>query len=114
MLLRRRARPRKGQALLEYALLITGVALVSLVAVSILGHKIGEMIGTTAAVLPGAHTDDNAPLVVGQLVETTLDHHGHITLDVVEIMERSRTNRLGNNLFGHSGAGLGHLVDETN
>ena len=61
----------KGAALVEYGLLIAGVALICAAAVSIFGHKTSDIIGTVAAVLPGAHTDDNNPMLSGHLIETT-------------------------------------------
>ena len=64
-------RNRKGQGLVEYALLIAGVALVSIVAISLFGEKTGDMISAVATVLPGADSDDNAPIAQGHLIETT-------------------------------------------
>ncbi len=46
-------RNRKGQGLVEYALIIAGVALISAVAISLFGHKVSDMIGAVATVLPG-------------------------------------------------------------
>ena len=63
-------RDKKGQGLVEYALLIAGVALISAAAVSLFGHKTSDMIGAVAAILPGAHTDDNNPIKSGHLIET--------------------------------------------
>ena len=34
------------------------------------GHKVADLIGTVAAILPGAHNDDNAPIMAGHLIET--------------------------------------------
>src|SRR3954454_5671900 len=56
-LIRRLRRDKKGQGLVEYGLLIAGVALISAAAVSLFGHKTSDMIGAVAAVLPGAHQD---------------------------------------------------------
>lgn len=64
-------RDRKGQGLVEYGILIGGVAIVCIAAVSIFGHKTNDLIATVAAVLPGAHADDNAPITSGKLVQTT-------------------------------------------
>lgn len=62
---------RKGQALVEYGILVGAIALVCLAATAILGHKANDLIAITAAVLPGAHSEDNGPIVSGQLVQTT-------------------------------------------
>lgn len=66
-------RNRKGQSLVEYGILIGGIALVCLAAVAILGHKTNDLIAVVAGVLPGAHTSDNGPIVSGQLVLTETD-----------------------------------------
>lgn len=74
-------RNRKGQGLVEYGILIGGVAIVCIAAVSIFGHKTNDMIATVAAVLPGAHTDDNGAIMSGKLVRTT-SVDGGLVLDV--------------------------------
>ncbi len=63
-------RRQGGAALAEYGLIVAGVTMVSLVAVSVFGSKVGGLIGTSATLLPGAYTDQNAPVQVGQLIET--------------------------------------------
>ncbi|QDU16204.1 hypothetical protein CA11_40330 [Gimesia maris] len=80
--LRRVLKSKKGQGLVEYGILVGGVALVTLAAVAVLGHKTNDLVATVAAVLPGAHADDNAPIVSGKLVKTTDNGGSGITLDV--------------------------------
>lgn len=92
-----RNRNRKGQALAEYAVLIGGILLVTIVAVAILGHKINDMTSLTAVILPGAHADDNAPIISGKIIETTYNGT-NIQLDVDTIVANSNTERLGNQL----------------
>ena len=92
-------RNRKGQGLVEYALLVAGVALVAIVGISVFGHKVADLISAAAVILPGAHADDNAPIAVGELIETT-DEGGSITLDVQGILDASDTERLSQNLWG--------------
>ena len=58
-MLKRLIRNRKGQGLVEYALIIAGVTLICAVGIAIFGHKVSDMISATAVILPGAHTDDN-------------------------------------------------------
>lgn len=67
-------RNRKGQGMVEYALIIAGVALIGIVGITMFGHKTADLIGTVAAILPGAHIGDNAPIVSGHLIET--DNNG--------------------------------------
>lgn len=70
-MLRKIQNRRKGQALVEYGILIGGVAIVCLAAVAILGHKTNDLIAFSAGLLPGAHADDVGPIVSGKLVATT-------------------------------------------
>jgi hypothetical protein len=96
MHLRNTQHKRKGQALVEYAILLCGIALISLVAVSLIGHKTADLLGTVAVFLPGAHDDDNGPITSGKLVETTRNANGAIVVDVTKVT--SQGPRLGNNL----------------
>ena len=61
---------RKGQALVEYTIILAAVMLISLGTISLLGHKTTDMLGTLTAMLPGAHTDDNGPIAAGEFVPT--------------------------------------------
>ena len=79
--MRRVLKSKKGQGLVEYGILVGGVALVTLAAVAILGHKTNDLVATVAGALPGAHADDNAPIVSGKLVATTSNGSG-LVLDV--------------------------------
>ena len=79
--LRRVLKSKKGQGLVEYGILVGGVALVTLAAVAILGHKTNDLVATVAGALPGAHADDNNPIVSGKLVATTGGASG-LVLDV--------------------------------
>jgi pilus assembly protein Flp/PilA len=116
MLLQKKNQKRKGQALLEYALLIAGVALICLAAVSILGHKTSDMIGAVAATIPGAHQDDNAAIVSGKLIETTAGSATTpIALSPAAISGHSGQPRLGDNVLGAGSVnGFGGLVTEAN
>jgi len=93
-------RNKQGQGLVEYALLIAGVALISAAAVSVFGHKTSDLIGSVTAVLPGAHADDNAPIVSGKLIETAPNADGNIALDAAGIVTNAASSRLGNNVLG--------------
>ncbi len=53
--MRKLIRNRKGQGMVEYALIIAGVALIAIVGITMFGHKVADLIGTVAAVLPGAY-----------------------------------------------------------
>lgn len=99
----RNRRRQKGAALVEYGLLVAGVALVATAAVSIFGTKTSGLIASIASVLPGAHGKDNAPITSGELIETTDadvgDPQGNpIEVDIDTILNHSGDDRLGDNL----------------
>lgn len=90
---------KRGAALVEYGLIVAGVALVAAAAVSIFGKKTSDMIGAAAAVLPGAQAQDNGSISSGRLIETTSAANGAIQVDGQRIGEQlSNTERLENNL----------------
>ena len=78
--LKRLLRDKRGQGMVEYGILVGGIALIALAAVAILGHKTNDLIATVAAALPGAHADDIGTIVSGKLVNTT-SVDGAIRLD---------------------------------
>jgi len=96
-------RSEKGAALVEYALIIAGVALIAAATISVFGHKTNDMLATATAVLPGAHAEDNAPIVSGKVIETSSSAPGFdqgtgatgIGLDVTAITTANGTSRLG-------------------
>jgi pilus assembly protein Flp/PilA len=81
--MRRLLKDRKGQGIVEYGILVGGIALVCLAAVAILGHKTNDLVAVVAAALPGAHDEDNGAIVSGQLVNTVADGNGNFVLDGV-------------------------------
>ena len=103
-MLRKMFRRKKGQGLVEYGLIIAGVALICAVSVSIFGHKTSDLIAAVATVLPGAHADDNGPITSGKLIETTTPGAAGsgdgIELDVVTIEGNSATDRFSTNVVG--------------
>jgi pilus assembly protein Flp/PilA len=94
---------KKGAALVEYSLLVAGVALIGAASVSTFGHKTNDMIAMVAAVLPGAHADDNAPILSGKIIETTATAgpaggNVGIGLDMDAIVANKATDRLDANM----------------
>ena len=80
----RNRRREGGAALAEYGLLVAGITMVSLAAVTVLGSKVGGLLGSVAFLLPGAWAEQNAPVQVGQLIETrTVDANDDGVLEVV-------------------------------
>lgn len=110
----RNRKNRKGQGLVEYALIIAGVALIAAAAISVFGHKVTDMISATAVVLPGAHAGDNGPIVSGHLIETTDGAaNSPITVDATTIANAAGQARLGTNILGSSATeGFDGLVVE--
>jgi Flp pilus assembly pilin Flp len=116
-MLRKMLTDRKGQGLVEYGLIIAGVALISAAAISILGHKTSDLIAAVATILPGAHADDNGALVSGKLIETEQDGTTDaIELDTTAIFANADTARLGNNVtnIAANAADFGGLIVEGN
>lgn len=70
---RRGLRDERGAALAEYGLLLAGIAMVSMLAVSVLGTKVGGLIGGVATMIPGNTQDMDAPVLVGKMLETETD-----------------------------------------
>lgn len=104
---------KKGQGLVEYGLIVAGVALVCAAAVSVFGHKTSDLISAVATVLPGAHGDDNGPIVSGKLIETIDDggpDNNAIVLDTATIANGGR--RLALNVLGEGVADFGGLILE--
>lgn len=86
-MLRRLLKSKKGQALAEYAVILVAVMVVSLAAITVLGHNVGDLLATTAAILPGSEPDYDAPVYVGEFIELTVPGAGAgpITLNITEI-----------------------------
>ena len=126
--MKRDRRRESGAVLVEYGLVVAGIALVCLVAVSVLGSKVGGLIGSVASILPSAYNDQNAPIQVGQILETkTLDTNGdtvkEIVLDAAGITDNNAlvgddpaTPRLGQSmgLDGHDTSHLYQLGNQSN
>jgi len=116
--LRNLLRNKKGQGLVEYGLIIAGVALICAVSISVFGHKTSDLIAAVATVIPGAHADDNGPITSGKLIETTIPGAAGsgdgIELDVATIETNSVTGRLGDNVLGGDPTtdGFGGLILE--
>lgn len=77
---RNQNKKKRGAALVEYGLLVAGVALTTAVAVSILGHKTNDLLGTAAALIPGSDADSAGAIQGGQLMKTK-NEGGVISLD---------------------------------
>ena len=97
--MRKLLRNNKGQGLVEYGILVGGIALVALAATAILGHKTTDLIATCAAALPCAHEDEANPIVSGKLVASTTNADGGLILDA------ANTNSSIENNLGITGVG---------
>ena len=101
-----RRQAKRGAALVEYALIVGGVALVAAAAVSVFGHKTAGMIGATASTLPGAQPADNGAISAGHIMDT-VNTGGVITI------QPGANNNLGNNL-GLTQTQIDSLVKDPN
>jgi Flp pilus assembly pilin Flp len=72
---------KRGAALVEYGLIVAGVALVAAAAVSIFGSKAAGLVGASARILPGANSADNKVIDVGHVVAVKDDGNGNLTVD---------------------------------
>lgn len=61
---------KRGAALVEYGLLIAGVALICAAAVSLFGHKTNDLVGTVAGVLPSSDETDTGQIRSGKVIRT--------------------------------------------
>jgi pilus assembly protein Flp/PilA len=108
-MLRKMFRNKKGQGLVEYGLIIAGVALISAAAISVFGHKTSDLISAVAAILPGSHAEDNNPIFSGSIIETTVED-GAIALDIDDIANHNGASRLSVNVLGENKDGFGGLI----
>lgn len=102
-LIKQTRRSKRGAALVEYGLIVAGVALVAAAAVSIFGSKTSGMISATTSVLPGANSEDNGLISVGHAVKVKNDA-GVISVD--------NTNPDDNNLGANLGLGSETLIND--
>ena len=96
-------RSRRGQGLVEYIIIVASVALISLVAVSIFGHKVADQYAVGAGMLPGAHADDNNPIVTGFYAGFTEDVDGNNAANGqvtwADVTGKTEANELDNNVI---------------
>jgi hypothetical protein len=102
---------RKGQGLLEYAFLIAGIAFISLLALSVFGHKLSDQYAISAGMLPGAHDEDNVPIASQTFLETTENADGAIVgTGVISWGDITGQDTSGGDLInnvGNAGDGVG-------
>jgi len=100
----RSGKRNRGQALIEYIVILMCVTVVSLGAVSLLGHNIGDLYATAAAILPGSEPSYDQPAYVGEFMELhvapVMGKAPGIELDMAEIVDdiNSGAWRLDDNL----------------
>jgi len=90
-MLRRLLKDKKGQGLAEYAVILMAVLVVSLGAISVLGHNVGDLLATVAAILPGSEPDYDQPVFVGEFIELNVPpvsgQAAGIQIDIAEIAD---------------------------
>jgi Flp pilus assembly pilin Flp len=100
---------KKGQGLAEYGLLVAGIIIMSLAAVSVYGHKTSDMWAVGASLLPGAHADDLGSIQSGKLIATT---GAGTTGDPIRVDASSVILGTGNNLGSQLGVNAAQLAIE--
>lgn len=102
--MRRLLRDRKGQGLAEYAVILVGVTVVSLGALTTLGHNIGDLLASTAAILPGSEPEWDQQVYVGELIELNVPGAFpntvgiNLAVDEIEANISAGTNRMAENI----------------
>jgi len=87
---------KRGAALVEYGLIVAGVALVAAAAVSIFGSKAAGLVAASARILPGANPNDNKTIDVGHVVTLTTDTTtGGLTVDNGDALNDDINKKLG-------------------
>ncbi len=92
---------RRGSMTVEYAVAICGFVMILSLAVAVAGIKQVDVLGMTAATMPGAHPSDNANIEAGELFPVANDN-GVLRLDMGEVVNQSGTARLGEALGDQS------------
>ena len=110
-------RKRSGQALVEYIVIVAAVALISLVAVSMFGHKVADQYAVGAGMLPGAHAEDNLPITTGEYAGftenaggTALISNGQVSW--ADVTGNTETGVLRNNVVVSGGNSADAFVAE--
>ncbi|MBV9124484.1 MAG: hypothetical protein JO112_14090 [Planctomycetes bacterium] len=107
-MLLRSPQKRKGSVLVEYGLLVAGVALTCVLAIAVLGAKTFDVYATMAAIVPGGHAEDNKPIVEPKLIPKNTDGQV-ITLDATQLVNKGGLDRM-QDLLG-PGGGDALIVD---
>jgi Flp pilus assembly pilin Flp len=96
-------RDKRGSAMVEYGLLVAGVAIIGVGAVSTFGKKTGDLIGTSAAIIPGGSAATNRPIAVGRLIEMETSSEQKTNFSAINNNTTTAgVNRLSRNLAGTS------------
>ena len=90
-------RTRRGVALAEYAFFLGAATLIILLAFVVMGHKVSDLSGTLAALIPGHGSEDDVTFRSRELIEFTHDASGDARFDISRI-GGANSNRLGDNL----------------
>jgi hypothetical protein len=89
-------RGRRGVALAEYAFFLGAATLIILLAYVVMGHKVADLSGSLAGLLPGHGPEDDVTFRTRDLIEFTHDS-GDARFDISRI-GGANSNRLGDNL----------------
>ena len=87
--------------MVEYIVIVGAVAMISMVGVSVFGHKVADQYAIGAGLLPGAHAEDNGPIATGFFAGVTPNADGDLEangqVSWADATGNTQTNVLRNN-----------------
>ena len=100
--MRKLIRNRKGQGLVEYALIIAGVTLIAAVGISVFGHKVSDMIDAVAIDSAWGSHRRQRPDYERPVYRDDRRHERHASpwIDAATIASSKNQDRLGQNVLG--------------
>ena len=107
---------RRGQALVEYIIIVASVAFIAMVSVSIFGHKVADQFAIGAGLLLGAHAEDNAPILTGEFAGFTDTgsgaNIGNGEVSWGDVTGNTEPGEMDNNVITNNGNGAESFVAE--
>ena len=64
--------------MVEYIVIVGAVAMISMVGVSVFGHKVADQYAIGSGLLPGAHAEDNGAIATGFFAGVTPNADGEL------------------------------------
>ena len=97
---------RRGQGLVEYIIIVASVGLISLVSLSMFGHKVADQYAIGSGMLPGACADDNVAISTGFFAGVnegdSITGNGQVSW--ADITGNTTTGEMDNNVVAAAGS----------